>query len=229
MISAFNKIQHETTVDSHERGNSLSLDLSKEYHSFLKAIDVSYLDQKFSHYFKIESDRTFVEFSIKVFRNILHSWKRVLKSFLIIAFMLSSASAFASWSLKKEYGDTTIYVSPNSTRLTLSYRTTAPKEKKFSKELLNKLEKEKRELLTIIGIKNWKVTRSDIKKEKKNTHITFEGSYLDSSGKMTYFAEYHFYASTKKLQILLTNDNLKKLKKDSKESNILEFRTKYGF
>ena len=188
-----------------------------------------FLNQKFSHYFKIEIDRTFFEFSIKVFRNISHSWRIALKSLLIIIFMLSSASAFASWSLKKEYGDTIIYISPNFTRLTLSYRTTAPKEKEFSKELLNKLEKEKRELLAIIGVTKWKVTRSDIKKEKKNTHITFEGSYLDSSGKMTYFVEYHFYASTKTLQILITNENSKKLKKDAKESNILEFRTKYGF
>ena len=168
-------------------------------------------------------------FLIKLLKTISYPWKVILKSFLIIIVMLSSASAFASWSLKKKYGDMIIYSSPNSTQLTLNYGTTAPKEKKFSKDLLSKLEKEKRELLAIIGITDWEVIKSDVKKEKKNTIVTIEGSYLNSSGKMTYFVEYHFYASTKKLQILLTNGSLKKLKKDAKESNILEFRTKYGF
>ena len=179
----------------------------------LRLSSVLHMDHRSSHGVKTESDK------IKY----ITSWKKILKTLLITTFVLSSTSAFASWNLKREYGDTIIYSSPNSTRLTLSYRTTAPKDKKFSKDLLNRLEKDKRELLALIGITNWKVTKSDIKKEKKNTYITFEGSYLDNAGKMTYFVEYHFYASDKTLQILLTNKNLKKLKKDYKEFDTYDF------
>ena len=148
--------------------------------------------------------------------------------FLILLFIYSNVS-FAKWDLKREYGDTSIYVSEHSTRLTVNYRTTVPKEKKFSKDLIKQIEREKRKLLALIGVRQWRVQRSRVHRNEGQTRVQLSGTYLDNTGTKVYFVEYHFYSASKKLQLLLTNNNLSDLKQDTGMTHIRGFKVKYGF
>jgi len=67
-----------------------------------------------------------------------------LKYFVLLTFILFSNLVFANWNLKRDYEDTLLYMSPNSTRLALSFRTTESKKKKFSQELLDELKEDKK-------------------------------------------------------------------------------------
>ena len=152
-----------------------------------------------------------------------------MKYFVLLTFILFSNLVFANWNLKRDYEDTLLYMSPNSTRLALSFRTTESKKKKFSQELLDELKEDKQKMLSMIGVNEWEMTKSDVQTNGDVTNIVLEGSYLDTAGNTTHFVEYHFYAPTKKLQLLLTNESSAKLKLDAKESKIAEFKTKHGF
>lgn len=134
------------------------------------------------------------------------------------------------WQLKRHYGDTSIYTSKNKVRLTVAYSTTSPiKKKNFSNQLLKKLQYNKKRMLASIGIKNWKVHKSQIKKLKRQTYIQLSGSYLDLSGQSIQFVEHHFYRNSRYLQILLTHANREILIKDAKLAKVREFRARYGF
>jgi len=148
---------------------------------------------------------------------------------LAFIFIITSTSASASWSLKREYGNTAIYSSQNHTLLTINHKTTVPKIKKFSKKLINKLANDKKKMLDFIGVTDWKVTNSNLERSKEITIITIEGSYRDNQGEVNYFIEKHFYSSASKLQILLTNSDLNKINKDATDSHMQGFRIKYGF
>ena len=121
-----------------------------------------------------------------------------------------------------------VYISPNSTRLALTSRSTEAKQKKFSKDLLDQLKEDKQKMLSLIGVNEWEISKSDIQKNNDTTNVVLEGSYLDTAGNTTHFVEYHFYAPAKNLQLLLTNENFSKLKLDSQESKIAEFRRSHG-
>ena len=156
------------------------------------------------------------------------SFLNIIVPVFILFFMYSNMS-FAQWTLKRKYSDTSIYVSEHSTRLTVNYRTTVPKEKQFSEDLIKQIEKEKRKLLSLVGIREWKVTKSRVYKNKGQTRVKLFGSYLDHSGVKIYFFEYHFYTASKKLHLLLTNTSQAALKKDIGINNIRGFKVKYGF
>ena len=137
--------------------------------------------------------------------------------------------ASSQWQLTRNYGNTATYTNQNDVRLTVKYRTTSPAKKKvFSRELVQKLQKNKRRMLASIGIKNWKVDKSYVKNLKKKTYIHLQGSYLDSSGKKTQFIEHHFYSASKQLQLLLTHSKKKTLLKEAQLANMRDIRVKYG-
>ena len=82
----------------------------------------------------------------------------------------------------------------------------------------------------MIGVKNWKVNRSQVTREGKDiTRVQLDGSFEDYQGRRVYFLEYHYYASNKMLQLLLTHSNRRKLRKDGALAYIKNFKRKYGF
>ena len=97
-----------------------------------------------------------------------------------------------------------------------------------SKDLLRRLKKDKEKMLALIGVTNWKVDKTDLYDNKGITSIRLAGSYIDSFQKKVHFVEYHYYSSSKRLQILLTNSTKSRLEKDSKLANIKAFRNEYG-
>ena len=142
----------------------------------------------------------------------------------------ASSRPFA-WELKRHYGQTRIYTSPNNVRLTVRYRTRSPiKKMNFSNQLVGKLQQNKKRMLASIGIKNWKMHNSQVRKQKNGQNFIYlSGSYLDLSGQQIQFVEYHFYRDSRYLQILLTHPQKKTLLKDAKLAKIRDFRVRYGF
>lgn len=140
---------------------------------------------------------------------------------------MCSQLCFANWSLKRKIDDISIYQSKNLTRLTVNYRSTKLKNKKFTKDLLNKIKKDKEKMLAMIGVTDWKVDKTDLNKKNGVTNIKLAGSYVDSSQEKIYFVEYHYYSKSKRLQILLTNPKKRALDKDAKPVKIEKFKGKY--
>ena len=151
---------------------------------------------------------------------------RIFTLFMFIVFF--SEPSFAAWTLRRSYNDVSIYTSENSTRLSVNYSPTKKKQKRFTKKLLKRVKKEKERMLQIIGVTDWQIDRQDLNVENGVTSIVMTGSYVDSSQDRVYFTEYHYYSDSKKLQILLTNNNKDSLERDARRSNVQEFRRRYG-
>lgn len=159
------------------------------------------------------------------------------KLFLYLLFFSMPLICQANWSLKKEYRDTSIYVSPDSTRLTLNFKSMQkPIElDKVNSSLIQETTKDKKKMLAIIGITNWIIKDSRVERKKKKGNVVFEvlvrlsGHYNDPNGELVHFTEYHYYRSKNKLQMLLTNPNKNKLQKDARLSRLRKFRRQYGF
>ena len=101
---------------------------------------------------------------------------------------------------------------------------------KISASLIKQTAKDKKKMLAIIGITNWTIKHSKIKKEKGNVVVArLSGNYNDPNGELVHFTEYHYYRSKRKLQILLTNSNKNKLQQDAQSSRLQKFRKQYGF
>ncbi len=147
---------------------------------------------------------------------------------LVLSFSLSFASKENIFLLKKTYDNISVHVSSNKTRLTVNYKDTSSKSEKITKEFIQTLEQTKRKMLHLIGVSKWKINKTKVKKLKKGiVRVTLSGSYMNYINQRTYFIEYHFYSPNKKLQLLLTNNKKKWLKKDAELDNIEIFRAKY--
>ena len=133
------------------------------------------------------------------------------------------------WKFKKKYDEVSIYTSPQKTRLTIQSGKTEIDPSKFTKNLLKKIEAGKKEMLSMIGITTWKVEKETIKKSKGVVRIELSGFYINEKKKKTYFTEYHFYNSSKKLQLLLTNNKQKLLSEDAQLKHLKDFRADHGF
>ena len=92
------------------------------------------------------------------------------KIFLYLLFFSMPLICQANWNLKTEYEDTSIYVSPDNTRLTLNFKSTqVPIDpEKIDSSLIQKTAKAKKRMLAIIGITNWTVTQSKFRRERGN-------------------------------------------------------------
>lgn len=144
----------------------------------------------------------------------------MLNKIVVLLISIYSFDSSASWLMKKNYGDVSIYMSDGKTRLAL----TSKREKGFIKEvsvkLLKKLEADKSKLLSLAGIKSWKVSSYN-KLDKEGYSIAFlYGEYIDKNDVRVHFREYHYFGKKRKLTILLTNSNLEILKKDSTKGSL---------
>lgn len=152
------------------------------------------------------------------FSNILYS----------LCLFFAMASIYADWEFHKQYGQTSIYKSPQGSRLVLEgKKTKLKKEKKFNKQLLDELQASKKKLLNLVGVEDWQVTERKIKKEKVLTELNFSGNYLNRKGERVYFHEKHIYRKAFKLQLLLTNSDQGKLKRDVEGEELAKVWRKY--
>ncbi len=147
----------------------------------------------------------------------------------LLFFCFFTTSIYAKWSFKSDYGQTKIYISENETRLTINFVETEKKKKEVTKDLIESLKNDKKKMLALMGVTNWKVTSQEIENKKGVSRVILTGSYTDTEGKKTYYKEFHFYSSIKKLQILLINSSKEKLEKDGVLTNISNFKDNYGF
>lgn len=159
----------------------------------------------------------------------------ILKLSILLCIVLSTTFAYSdssNWILKKKYDDVSIYTykkSPNkeSTRLIIKFKKSKIDPSKINKTFVKKTYKTKAKMLDFIKISNWTVKKTRIKNKKNMTRVIVSGFYKDPAKNKVYFKEYHFYSPKKQLQILLTNNNKKQLKKRATLSAIKKFRKKY--
>ena len=85
------------------------------------------------------------------------------------------------------------------------------KSKKFFLDLIHK----KKKMLSLIGVKKWRVKRSNWKNQEGYRELTMEGSYYNSQDHFIDFKEVHLFYPRKTLQILLSHQR----DKASKERN----------
>ncbi|MCY4643709.1 MAG: hypothetical protein OXB88_03740 [Bacteriovoracales bacterium] len=150
---------------------------------------------------------------------------KVLGPCLLFVF---SQICFASWNLHKKYDDVSIYKSKKGTRLTVRSSASESRGEKFTKDLLKKLKKDKEKMLAMIGVEDWKISKTNLKTTDGVTSVRLAGSYMDKTQKIVHFVEYHYYSNDKKLQLLLTNRSKGLVERDSKPSNIKRFRNEHS-
>ena len=149
----------------------------------------------------------------------------ILVLLVLLIHATEAVSSQSNWILKRKYGDASIYTSHNKTRLTVKYKTATSKKgrKNFSVEFVKKLERDKKKLLSLIGIKDWKVDKTQISNQYRAQNIILKGSYVDNSGAKIYFMERHVYFPAKNIQILMANKDEALLATDIQHSNLNEF------
>ena len=69
-------------------------------------------------------------------------------------------------------------------------------------DFLNKLQSEKKEILTMIGITQWKLTKN----QWVQNNLYMEGTYQDKNGTKIFFKEVHIYHSDSFKQLLFTQN-----------------------
>lgn len=154
-------------------------------------------------------------------------------SILCIVFNSGLAySASSSWIFKKKYDDVSIYTHKNlvkseSTRLMIRFQKSKIDLSKINKSFIKKIHKEQVKMLDFMKVTDWTVKNIKIKSKKGMTRVMVSGFYKDPKQNKVYFKEYQFYSSKKYLQILLTNNTKKQLKKQATLNTIKEFRKTY--
>ena len=151
----------------------------------------------------------------------------MIKILGVLNLFIFSQFCFANWSLHRRYDDISIYKSKKGTRLTLSSRSTKTKDKKFTKAFLEEIKKDKEKMLTMIGVKDWRIATTKVETKDGVTKVRLQGSYYDTTKQRIHFIEYHYYSNDKKLQLLLTNRKKHLLKIDANVSNIKGFWDEY--
>lgn len=146
----------------------------------------------------------------------------------VLLIFIISLPAWAHWTLKRDYGKTSIFTSKHLSRLTINYGTTVPRNKNMNLDLAKYVENQKSKMLKFINISEWKVTDRKHEKRKDYTMIMISGTYKNPKKELIYFTEFHYYKSDRRLQALLTHTIKSELDKDNKESLLQGFKTKYG-
>ena len=74
-----------------------------------------------------------------------------------------------------------------------------------SKKFFDQVNTNKKEILSAMGITNWKMSFQKWKKKKGYLEWNVKGSYNNSSGELIYFKENHLYFSDRVQQVLMTS------------------------
>ena len=77
-------------------------------------------------------------------------------------------------------------------------------------KFFKKIEKQKKKLLSIVGISNWKAEHYEWKPYNHLYRLRIDGSYTNSTGESITFTEIHFYSPTQTVQILHTRPSAAK-------------------
>ena len=157
-----------------------------------------------------------------------------LKLALLLFIFFYSLSSYSlssrdKWKLLRSYGNISIYTSTNNTRLTVNSKEYLSKSFKIKKNMIEKTANKKSQMLSMMGMKNWKISSSRITREKNSSKFYIQGSYTDSKDRKVHFIELHYYKSRGALQMLLTHSNPVSLQQDSQETTLNPIRKKYGF
>ena len=122
-----------------------------------------------------------------------------------------------------------LYKSNQNTRLTVRYsKSRLPSEKASSAKLQKEMDRHKKEMIEKLNIKNYEIKDKKITRSKDLTIVVSTGSYKSgASRKLIHFAERHYYIKGRKLQMLLTNPDSKKLAADNQEKSVSKLRKKY--
>ena len=148
---------------------------------------------------------------------------------MILVVLFTSTSYGAYWELSNKYGSTSVFKSKNKTRLTINHKSTINKDKKITKKLINKIKSTKIKMLSMLGIKKWKASKTLLRKVRPGlTELVLKGSYLNQSNTKVYFVEKHYFKNESLIQMLFTNTNIKSLVKGSSKKNNVGFEIKYG-
>lgn len=123
----------------------------------------------------------------------------------------------AAWELHKSYGDTHIYKSSDGHRLTLRGEKVELNLEKIDEKQAQAVEDTKKDMLRVIGVRDWEVSARDLTELENEKKIFLSGSYINSKSEKVYFTEIHRYRKDQKVQALITADSQLSLKVDDKE------------
>ena len=152
-----------------------------------------------------------------------YNHKMQVKSLFIIAIVFSSfplsASSLEGWKSVRQENQVHVWKLKNNPEVIGTFRSevtskpvdwTKIKSEKFFKNFVD----EKRKILRLIGITNWKSRKYIWEKKKKHYKLVVDGTYLNSSAQTVKFIEHHLFFKNKTYQMLLINPSKKEIKKE---------------
>lgn len=89
-----------------------------------------------------------------------------------------------------------------------------------SKKLFDKIIANKKAMMSLISISNWKLSKKSFKKKKGYYELEMDGSYFDKDDKLIFFKELHLYYPRKVHQILVTSPDRSFLRGKNNEAFI---------
>lgn len=149
--------------------------------------------------------------------------------FILLILLLFSSMSYGKWTLSRSYGDINIYISANQTRLTVSFKEDLSKDFKITKDMIEKTAGQKRQMLSMMGLADWKVSSNRVTTQKDSAKLYIQGEYTDSKSRKVHFVERHYYTPKGALQMLFTHSDLAVLRRDSREKELKSIKQEYDF
>lgn len=121
-----------------------------------------------------------------------------------------------AWSLVRQVNDVFVWKLKGRGDVMGTFRSSQRAEdlewgKIKSSKFFEKLKNKKKEMLSFVGISDWKSTSHSWKKKKDHYELNMEGNYLNGQRQRVSFREYHFFFKKRTYQILLTFPSNRKL------------------
>ena len=124
---------------------------------------------------------------------------------ILLVLLIYSANTFASskWELTMSTGSTKVYKSKEFPKVYISVSDRIYDKPKMLDSRVSKSLYEKKSILRLIGISEWKIDQFKWDDESKS--LSSIGSYSDLKGTVNYFRESHLYSSNRTIQFLLSS------------------------
>lgn len=113
------------------------------------------------------------------------------------------------WSLVQDGDRIKVWLHTTNSNVTLTVQTEALSKpvdwtKTTKAQLFQSLEDKKRKLLFLMGIRDWKAEKYNLKKSGEAQELSVSGTYVNSTGEQIAFHEIHIFHSTSTTQALYT-------------------------
>lgn len=134
---------------------------------------------------------------------------------IVLSQLAFGSTKYKNWKLKNDFQTTKVFQNNQENSLYASIEQSKISSEKEYKDYLkdiSKIQDEKKKTLSLIGVSDWKASKSKWIKIGKRSFFEVNGTYVDNSDDTVYFKEYHLVQDKSVVKVLFTTTQNKALK-----------------